>query len=223
MLALILAAALAQAAPPSAPVAAKPSVITQPDWVRKPDVNDLMRYFPKAAQDARIGGRAILHCSVDASGALTECTATEDPPGYGFAQAAIGMATIFKMRPQTKDGQPIAGGRINIPIRFDTPKENLPSVTLATRCYGFAAAAAERDPSSQEAQVAVLAWRMVLMVRSYPEHQRPSEFDQMLVELRQSAMPKLDDAAFKTDRDECAAQVKPTAANLRDLESMARE
>jgi protein TonB len=32
------------------------------------------------------------------------------------------MSKLFKMRPMTKDGQPVGGGKITIPIVFRLPK-----------------------------------------------------------------------------------------------------
>jgi len=225
MFALILAAVLAQAAPPAASSVAKPSIITQPDWLRRPVAEDMANYYPKAAAAANIEGKATLHCRVTEAGALSDCTVSEeDPLDQGFGAAAMNLAPLFKMRPMTRDGVPVPGGKINIPIRFQLPKgPALPSLVVATRCYGFAAAAAERDPASADAQLAVLAWRAVLMIRSFPERPRPSEFDQMMVELRKSGEAKLDDAAAKPDRDECAAQLRLTGANLRELEAMTRQ
>ena len=40
----------------------------------------------------------------------------------GFGDAAMKMSKLFKMRPQTKDGQPVDGGTVRIPIRFTLPK-----------------------------------------------------------------------------------------------------
>ena len=224
MLALILAAAVAAA--PGAPAAAKPSTITQPDWLQRPSAEDMANYYPKAAADAHIEGRATLHCRVTETGVLTDCTVTnEQPTDQGFGAAALNLAPKFKMRPMTKDGAPVPGGRINIPIRFQLPAEPpFPSVALARRCYAFAAAAAERNPNSQETQLMVLAWRMVLTIRAFPENMKPSEFDQMIEGLRSSGMTKLDDPAAKADREECAAQIKGSSSDfLRELNTMARQ
>jgi TonB family protein len=221
MFALILAAALAAAPPPTAPV--RPSVITQPDWLRRPAAEDMANYYPKVAAEAHVEGEATIHCNVTETGLLAACAvAQESPAGQGFGQAALNLAQLFKMRPMTRDGVPVSGGKINIPIRFRLPQNPLPTLALATRCYGLAAAAAERDPSSQAAQVAVIAWRMVMSVRSFPEHQKPSEFDQMMTELRRSSAARLDDPASKADQDECAAQIKATPAMLAELQSMAK-
>ena len=40
----------------------------------------------------------------------------------GFGDAAMKMTKLFKMRPQTKDGAPVDGGKITIPIVFNVPK-----------------------------------------------------------------------------------------------------
>jgi TonB family protein len=223
MLALILAAAAAAAAA-APPPAARPSVITQPDWLLRPAAEDMANDYPKAAAAANVEGRATIACRVTAEGALAGCAVTEEsPPGQGFGEAALKLAAKFRMRPMTKDGVPVDGGKINIPINFRLPKDQMPSLLMATRCYGFAAAEAERDPTSARAQMAVIAWRFVLGVRSYPEHPRPSEFEQMLMELRKSGAAKLDDAASKADRDECAAQIPANSGMLRNLETMARQ
>jgi protein TonB len=55
---------------------------------------------------------------------LTACVVTsEDPAGFGFGEAALKMAKLFKMRPQTVDGQAVAGGKVHIPIRMVVPSE----------------------------------------------------------------------------------------------------
>jgi protein TonB len=67
-------------------------------------------------------GRAVITCTVTAQGSLTGCqVASEDPPDFGFGQAALKMAHLFKMRPQTADGQPVGGAQVSVPIRFVAP------------------------------------------------------------------------------------------------------
>ena len=43
--------------------------------------------------------------------------------GPGLGTAALKLTRLFKMRPQTRDGQPVGGAKINIPITFQLPRE----------------------------------------------------------------------------------------------------
>ena len=118
----VLVAILMQAVTPVGAPPPKPSVISMPTWERKPTGDDVARLYPKAAAAAHVEGRATIHCTVTASGDLADCrVAGEDPMGQGFGDAALAMASKFKMKPQTRDGVPGSGGQINIPIRFVLP------------------------------------------------------------------------------------------------------
>ena len=109
------------AAPPPEPP--RPSVITNPDWLRRPSGDDINRYYPDRASRMEVEGRATLSCTVNARGTLDGCSVvSEEPADMGFGDAAMKMSKLFKMRPQTKDGQPVDGGTVRIPIRFSLPK-----------------------------------------------------------------------------------------------------
>jgi TonB family protein len=118
---IVLAYAEPAAAVAAAPL--RPSVITQPDWLAKPTLEDLQTLFPPGALKAGAEGLAVIHCQVSAQGALVDCTVVhQEPPDAGFGDAALRMAGLFRMRPQSKDGLPTSGGTVNIPIRFTLPR-----------------------------------------------------------------------------------------------------
>jgi protein TonB len=98
-------------------------VITQPDWLRKPSADDMARYYPDRAQRNAVNGRATLHCTVNVNGTVDCSVISEDPPDMEFGSAALKLSRMFKMRPMSRDGAPTAGGTINIPIRFEVPKD----------------------------------------------------------------------------------------------------
>ncbi|MCA3739256.1 MAG: energy transducer TonB [Phenylobacterium sp.] len=110
--------------PAPAPEPPRPSVITNPDWARRPSGEDIARYYPDRAQRMEVEGRVTLSCKVTAKGLLEGCSVvSEDPADQDFGSAAMRMTRLFKMRPQTKDGAPVEGGTVRIPLRFQMPKD----------------------------------------------------------------------------------------------------
>jgi TonB family protein len=96
-----------------------PSVITTPDWVKKPDASTFARLYPGRASVAGVQGRVVVDCEVEVDGTLGDCQVlSEDPPGWGFGDATIKAAKSFRMRPQTRDGAPQGGARTKIPINW---------------------------------------------------------------------------------------------------------
>lgn len=88
----------------------------------RPSAEDLQSFYPQAALALQIEGRAAISCIVAESGGLGACGVTaESPPELGFGPAAVRMASGFKMRPMTKDGMAVGGGRVTIPINFRLP------------------------------------------------------------------------------------------------------
>jgi protein TonB len=102
--------------PPPAPPT--PSVITNPQWLERPDGNDFARYYPERARDRDVEGSATIECIVGADGRLSCTVTSEDPPGFGFGEATLRVARHFRIAPATRDGVATAGGRIRQRIRW---------------------------------------------------------------------------------------------------------
>jgi TonB family protein len=102
---------------------APPVEITDPIWIKQVDPAAIVKIFPEAAIKAGFKtGRASLECSIVNDGTLTGCTTvTEEPAGYGFADAALMVASVMQMSPWTKQGAPAGGAKIVLPVKFVLP------------------------------------------------------------------------------------------------------
>lgn len=98
-------------------------VITNPDWVRRPTAEQMMRAYPSAAEARGVSGVAELSCLVKVDGTLTGCSVTSETPGnQGFGRAAMGLTRYFRLSPRTVDGQAVDGARVSMAIRFTLPE-----------------------------------------------------------------------------------------------------
>lgn len=99
---------------------APPAVIRNPQWVRQPSAAQMERAYPRGAAADGLSGRAVLSCTVQASGEVASCAVTsETPQGEGFGRAALSLSRHFRLSPRTVDGQAVEGARVTIPLNFN--------------------------------------------------------------------------------------------------------
>lgn len=119
------------AAQTEAPVP-KGKVYVNPDWKRRPTVENLITVFPREAMAKGISGKAAISCTVTVQGALKDCTViSESPANMGFGGAAIALTPQFMMKPATLDGVPVES-TARLPINFILPAGGMGSM-LGTR------------------------------------------------------------------------------------------
>ena len=129
LLATALAGLAGAVAAQTPPVPREP-VITKPQWERKPSGEDVNRLWPAAAARKGIGGRAVLSCTVTATGTMSDCTiVSETPEGYGFGASALMLSGSFKMKPLTVDGLPVGGATVRIPLSFSSGGDSFGGAT----------------------------------------------------------------------------------------------
>lgn len=93
--------------------------VTRPRWISQPSGGDVDKYFPKRAQLDERSGLVRMACTVTADGRLSACRIEEETPvDFGFGEAALAMAPLFRMAPETNDGQPVSGATVVVPISF---------------------------------------------------------------------------------------------------------
>jgi TonB family protein len=95
--------------------------VAHPEWIALPTPAQFQAAFPDAASKAGVlKAKAVMDCTVTPEGGLTDCQAvSEEPAGYGFAAATLPLASSFRLKIWTSDGQPVVGGTVRVPIRYD--------------------------------------------------------------------------------------------------------
>lgn len=91
-------------------------LVVRPDWLKKPDADDLAQVWPAAGRGK--DGAATIRCVVNVDGLLNKCAVvSETPLGLGFGAAALLLTPNFRMRPALRNGK-VAEGTVSIPIQF---------------------------------------------------------------------------------------------------------
>jgi len=95
-------------------------LIGEPVWTTTFSPTAAATFFPsEAAVKGMTTGRGIAECTVEASGALKSCRpGSAEPEGAGFSEAAVKAACDMRMSPWTRDGGPVDGAIVRIPIRL---------------------------------------------------------------------------------------------------------
>jgi protein TonB len=92
---------------------------TNPAVIRRPTADEGARFYPAVASRERVTGKAVLDCQVGVNGQLRGCIVlSESPQDKGFADAALGLSTVYRLKPATLRGKAVDGVRIRLPMSF---------------------------------------------------------------------------------------------------------
>jgi TonB family protein len=91
------------------------AVASASDWAELPNAEQMRAVYPAFAMEHAVEGRVTLACQAGAGGAMRNCSvAAESPQGFGFGEAALKLAPLFRRAGDD-------GGDVRIPIRFSAP------------------------------------------------------------------------------------------------------
>ncbi|MEJ2818551.1 TonB family protein [Caulobacter sp. CCG-8] len=107
--------------------------ITAPKWIRTLTPEGMALVYPQAAMKAGVNtGLGVVACVVDTQGALTDCQVRrEEPAGLDFGAAAMEAVKLMTMNPWSKEGEPLDGLPIVLPIRFNWQPDPAPPPVAA--------------------------------------------------------------------------------------------
>lgn len=140
--------ACAASAQPASPSSSGAHIRTNPDWLQKPTIDQMMAVYPAKANG--LSGGAVIVCTVQTNGLLRACKVkSESPEGHGFGTAALALASTFLMKPGLLDGQPIEA-EVAIPIHFESPNGNVGRFSDGGSVRVMTAPAWDKTPSVPE-------------------------------------------------------------------------
>jgi hypothetical protein len=108
----------ASGVPEATEISVTQNLIVHPNWAETPSDRVVNSYFPETALRARQSGRVTLSCDVLDDGALNCRVFAEDPAGFGFGEAALEVAALYRIRTELEDGTPARGSLVRFDVRF---------------------------------------------------------------------------------------------------------
>jgi TonB family protein len=99
-----------------------------PEWAQWPRRADFAAVYPPVAANLELSGDATLRCKVNRAGRLRGCKVQQETPvGYGFGDAALGLAGYFRASPGSR-----AESEVAIPIHFSMGSRRAPAAAPAS-------------------------------------------------------------------------------------------
>lgn len=95
----------------------------RPVWVRQPSADDFERLYPSRARSVNQQGQVTLACVINAEQRLQCEVVSENPAGWGFGRAALGLSQRLIARPLLADGSPAEGAAFELPFDFRLTSE----------------------------------------------------------------------------------------------------
>lgn len=98
------------------------SVYVDARLLRRPTDADIEASAPMASRSGRIGGWAVIGCTVGIDTRLKNCRiVAERPEREGFGRSALRLVNRYRYAPPTRDGRPIEGYQVQIGINYLCP------------------------------------------------------------------------------------------------------
>lgn len=87
--------------------------------IQEPSFEQILEAWPAHARAVQVGGDVDLGCTVSPEGRLEGCRVrAESAPDRGFGAAALVLAGLYRYRPATRDGAPVAS-QVAMRVRFE--------------------------------------------------------------------------------------------------------
>lgn len=96
--------------------------VEEPDWNRKPEGEDIVKYYPDIVLDRSISGSVVLNCKITAGGLVDSCEIERESPfGLGFGEASVRLLKDKgSFKPRRINGKAVEG-EVKVPFTIISP------------------------------------------------------------------------------------------------------